>query len=235
MKANANTAAVVFPSSSWARHAGLVLGGSIFLALVAQLSVPMIPVPITGQTFGILVLGLLYGSRLGALTVLAYLAEGAAGLPVFANGAGGVAVLVGPTAGYLWGFVVAAFAVGWLAERGWDRKVWMTAVAMLIGNIILYVPGLIWLRVALIPDWVATFQGGLIPFIPGDLLKLVLACCVVWGIRGYADRWRARRSGQGSDSGIAPAESACHSPGIKRGHRRPGEAVSAICPPLELS
>ena len=196
MKNDTNTAAVLFPSSSWVRHTGLVLGGSIFLALVAQVSVPLLPVPITGQTFGILVLGLLYGSRLGAATVLAYLAQGAVGLPVFANGAGGAAVLIGPTAGYLWGFVIAAFVVGWLAERGWDRNIGLTAVAMLVGNVILYVPGLAWLYVIAAPDFATTLQWGLTPFIPGDLLKLVLACCVVWGIRGYADRWRARRTSE---------------------------------------
>ncbi len=196
MKTNSSTADVLFPSSSWVRHAGLVLGGSIFLALMAQISVPTLPVPITGQTFGVLVLGLLYGSRLGAATVLAYLAEGAAGLPVFANGAGGAVVLAGPTAGYLWGFVVAAFVVGRLAERGWDRNVGLAAVAMLVGNVILYVPGLVWLYIVVAPDWVTTFHWGLIPFIPGDLLKLALACCIVSGTRECVERWRTRRSNQ---------------------------------------
>ena len=197
MKTDANTAAVLFPSTNWARHAGLVLGGSIFLALTAQVSVPTLPVPITGQTFGILLLGLLYGSRLGAATVLAYLAGGAAGLPVFANAAGGAAVLVGPTAGYLWGFVVAVFVVGRLAERGWDRNIGLAAVAMLFGNVILYVPGVVWLYIVMAPDWATAFQWGLTPFIPGDMLKLLLACCVAFGVRGYADHWRARRSGTG--------------------------------------
>ena len=181
MNTDANTANVLFPSSSWQRHAGLVLGGSVFLALVSQVSVPVLPVPITGQTFGVLCLGLLYGSRLAAVTVLAYLLEGALGLPVFANAKGGAAHLVGPTAGYLWGFVAAAFVVGWLAERGWDRRILFAGVAMLIGNVVLYVPGLLWLH-AFAPDWATTLQWGLVPFVPGDLLKLVLACCAVYAI-----------------------------------------------------
>src|SRR5687768_13758188 len=101
----------------------LILGGSLLLALSAQIVVQKVPVPITGQTFAVLLVGALLGSRRGGLSLLTYLLEGAAGLPFFAGGTGGIAKLTGPTGGYLIGFMVAAFAVGLLAERGWDRRV----------------------------------------------------------------------------------------------------------------
>jgi len=190
----ANTALVLFPSSHWARFAGLVLAGSFLVALCAQVSVSIGPVPITGQTFGVLAVSLLYGSRLAVATLAAYLAQGALGLPVFAEGKAGVAALVGPSGGYLWGFVLAAFVVGWLADRGWDRSLAGIAMAMLIGNVVLYVPGLLWLR-GFAPDWATALQWGVTPFLPGDALKLVLACCVVLSVRRAAERWRSRREG----------------------------------------
>ncbi len=116
----------------------LLLFGSLFIALTAQISFNIGPVPITGQTLGVLLVGMLYGSKRGAATLLTYLIEGAVGLPVFAGGTFGVAVLAGPTGGYLAGFIVAAFVVGWLAERGWDRSFGLTAVAMLIVGPIIF-------------------------------------------------------------------------------------------------
>ena len=190
MKRNGSTAAVLFPAASLARNALLALAGSVFLALMAQISVPTLPVPITGQTFGILLLGAAYGSRLATATVLLYVLEGAVGLPVFANGQAGFAVLAGPTGGYLLGFVLAAWLVGRLAERGWDRNIGLTTVAMLLGNAVLYVPGLLWLGILLAPDLPTTLQWGLLPFLPGDVLKLVLAACVACTARAAAERWR---------------------------------------------
>lgn len=121
----------VWPKKGRRRLVFLVVAGSVLIALLAQLEIPLQPVPITGQTFGVLLVGALLGSRLGAVTVLTYLAWGAIGLPVFAGGISGPARLVGPTGGYLVGFVGAAFLVGWLSERGWDRRILTTAVAML--------------------------------------------------------------------------------------------------------
>lgn len=155
------------------QEALLILLASGFVALMAQIEIPLIPVPITGQTLGVLLVGAALGSRRGALSMLAYLAEGAIGLPVFAGGTAGIAKLVGPTGGYLAGFVVAAFVVGWLCERGWDRHILSMALAMLIGNICIYLLGIPLL--ARFTGWQGVWAAGLIPFIPGDLGKLILA------------------------------------------------------------
>jgi biotin transport system substrate-specific component len=163
------------PALRWAL---LMAIGSLFLAICAQLQVPLQPVPITMQTFGVLLLGMAYGSRLGAATVALYLAEGAVGLPVFAEFKGGLPVLMGPTGGYLFGFVIAAWLVGALAERGWDRSVHRTALAMLFGNVVLYIPGLIWLA-GFVGGTKEAIQFGLAPFWIGDILKLALAAVLL--------------------------------------------------------
>ncbi len=157
----------------------LIAGGSLFIALMAQVAFFIGPVPITGQTLAVLLIGALLGSKRGALTVVAYLGQGAMGLPVFAGGLAGTAVLVGPTAGYLVGFVFAAFAVGLLAERGWDRHPLTTALAMLIGNLIIYTLGLLWLMTLLNLSLAATLAAGLYPFIIGDLLKIAVATALL--------------------------------------------------------
>lgn len=148
--------------------------GVAFLALLAQLRLEIGPVPITGQTLGVLLLGAAYGLRLGAATTLLYALVGGLGLPVFAGGAAGWSVLSGATGGYLVGFVLAAALVGALAERGWDRRAGSTALAMLLGNVAIYVPGLLWLS-TIAPDWPTTLAWGLTPFLAGDLVKLLLA------------------------------------------------------------
>ncbi len=170
----------------------LAIAGSLFVALSAQVSVPLWPVPVTGQTFGVLSVGLVCGWRIGGAALLLYLIEGAIGLPFFAGGASGWSAVVGPSGGYIWGFVLAAALVGWLAERGWDRNVFTTAAAMLLGNVVLYVPGLIWLAVfyagpgqdyiaatGATTAWGASINAGLAPFILGDALKLLLAAALV--------------------------------------------------------
>lgn len=157
----------------------LVLGGSLFIAFSSRIAVPLpfSPVPITGQTLAVLVVGISLGARRGALSVLLYLVEGVMGLPVFAGGALGIARIVGPTGGYLWGFALAAFVVGLLAERGWGRRMYSAILAMLIGNATIYLLGL---------PWLARFTGaervlplGLYPFLAGDLIKVVLATVVL--------------------------------------------------------
>jgi len=152
----------------------LVLAGSALIALAAQARIPLpfSPVPVTGQTFAVLLVAATLG-RLGLASVLAYLIEGASGLPVFAGGGSGVATMVGPTGGYLIGFALAAALVGSAAERGWDRHLVTALAAMLLGEIAIYACGLAWL--ARFPLPVPLLQAGLIPFIPGDLFKMVLA------------------------------------------------------------
>src|ERR671910_1051854 len=139
---------VVLPRSrSWLFDAALIVVFSAFVALTAQVEIPLRPVPITLQTLGVLLTGALLGSSRGVLALLLYLAEGAVGLPVFAGGAAGLAYMLGPTGGYLVGFVLAAGLVGWLAERGWGRRLVWTALAMAIGNLVIYALGVAWLAV----------------------------------------------------------------------------------------
>jgi biotin transport system substrate-specific component len=155
----------------------LILVGSLFLAACAQITVWTVPVPVTMQTFGVLVVGAIYGWRLGAATVAAYLVEGAIGLPFFAGLTGGLPILFGPTGGYLFGFVAAAAVVGWLAERGWDRNILTMALAMLIGNVVLYVPGLLWLSTFF--GWEKAIEYGLSPFMLIDAVKLAAAALLL--------------------------------------------------------
>jgi biotin transport system substrate-specific component len=143
-------------------------------ALFAQLRLELGAVPLTGQTLAVLLIGAAYGARLGAITLASYLGVGALGLPVFSGGASGLSTLTGVTAGYLVGFVLAAAVVGALAERGWDRRPVWTALAMLIGNVLIYLPGLLWLG-QFMPDWSSTLRQGLAPFIIGDIIKLMVA------------------------------------------------------------
>ena len=172
-------------TASYAYEVLLVLVGSAVIALSAWVAIPLpfSPVPVTGQTFAVLLVGSALGARRGAASALAYVAEGASGLPVFAGGAAGPHILLGPTGGYLAGFVFGAFVCGALAERGWDRRPIPTVGSMVLGNIAILAPGLIWL---------STFVGrgrvlalGLWPFVPGDLVKIALAAAVLplgWGL-----------------------------------------------------
>ncbi len=182
------------PAAAWPRAlrlAALMALGSLFIVLSAQIQVPLWPVPITGQTFAVLVIGMAYGARLGAATTALYVFEGAMGLPVFAKWSAGAGVLSGATGGYIAGFVLAAFIVGWLAERGWSRTPARTALAMVLGNLSIWLPGVAWLALffAGLPDGAIAKTGaqsalgaalakGLYPFLLGDALKLALAACL---------------------------------------------------------
>ena len=165
---------------SWLLDAVLVVLFSAFIALTAQVEIPLWPVPLTLQTLGVLFSGAVLGSRRGTVALLLYLTEGALGLPVFAGGASGVGYMLGPTGGYLVGFVVAAGAVGWLAQRGWDRRLLWAAVAMVIGNGVIYVCGVAWLAVFLGDPWGALFKG-LLLFLIGDLIKIAVAALALPG------------------------------------------------------
>ena len=189
--------AAVWPEGSLAqplRLAILALAGTALLFLSAKINLPMYPVPMTMQTFAVLAIGMAYGWRLGGATLLLYLAEGAVGLPVFAGTPEkgvGLAYMLGGTGGYLVGFVLAAVLVGWLAERGWDRNPATTALAMLLGNIIIYVPGLIWLG-SLFGWDKPILEWGLTPFLVGDGVKLLLAAAVLPLAWKAVRRWRDR-------------------------------------------
>jgi biotin transport system substrate-specific component len=176
---------------SWALDAALVVLFSVLVALTAQVEIPLWPVPLTLQTLGVLFTGAVLGSRRGALALLLYLAEGAVGLPVFAGGASGVGYMLGPTGGYLVGFVVAAGVVGWLAERGWDRRLVWTAVAMVLGNVVIYVFGVAWLAVFL-GDLGGALVQGMLLFVVGDLIKIAVATLTLpggWRLARRQDRF----------------------------------------------
>jgi biotin transport system substrate-specific component len=169
----------------------LVLGGSAWIALCTQIAFGW-PVPVTGQTFAVLLAGAVLGSRRGGLSALAYVLEGSAGLPVFAHGKTGLGALAGPTGGYLVGFVAAACLVGALAERGLDRRPVTTALAMTAGNIAIYAFGLAWLfcwtRLSAGLPTKSILTVGLCPFIVGDAIKIALAallCPAAWQIFRY--------------------------------------------------
>ena len=190
MLTNATVADVLRPCRE--RHAvfyniTLIVVGSLVIALCAQVKIllPFSRVPVTGQTFAVLMLGALLGARRGSLAVLAYITAGVAGLGFFAMGSG-LAVLRGFTGGYLLGFIAAAYIVGLLAEKGWDRRVATTVLAMALGNAIIYAFGLAWL--AYLPGVNNVLAEGLYPFIVGDILKIALAAAVLpsgWKLLGH--------------------------------------------------
>jgi len=174
------------------RNGVLAVLGSLALWASAKISIPFWPVPLTMQTLVVLSLGMAFGAKLGVATVLLYLAQGAAGLPVFAGTPEkgiGLAYMVGPTGGYLLGYALAAGAVGFLAERGWDRNLLTAAAAMLIGNIIIYAPGLAWLGAVVGWDK-PVLEWGLTPFIAGDAAKLVVAAIALPGLWKLVNRFK---------------------------------------------
>ena len=156
----------------------LIIGASIFIALSAQIAfnVPFSPVPITGQTFAVILTGALLGSRLGSLAVLAYLLEGVSGLPVFAQAQFGIIHLFGPTGGYLIGFVPAAFLTGYLVEYGWGKSVFSALVIMIIGTSVIFICGLSVLKLFFGNNNV--LEIGLYPYITGAVIKIALAAVI---------------------------------------------------------
>jgi biotin transport system substrate-specific component len=158
----------------------LAVLGTALLTLSAKLKVPFYPVPMTMQSLVVLVIGATYGWRLGAATVALYLVEGALGLPVFADTPErglGLPYMMGPTGGYLVGFVLAAAVVGWLAERGWDRSVPLTFAAMATGHVVLFAAGFAWLATLIGPE--KAWALGVVPFALATLLKTALGAALV--------------------------------------------------------
>jgi len=189
----------------------LILGFSWAIALFARISflIPGTVVPISGQTLAVLLAGALLGSRRGTLSLMAYAAQGACGLPVFAYTAamgygGGIARLVGPTGGYIIGFIVAAFVVGLLVERGWGRRFRTMIPALFIGTAVIYFFGLLWLSHFFSPAGLSSWQinllwldptrglfmAGLYPFVPGDLIKIILAATMLPSGWALLSGWR---------------------------------------------
>jgi len=163
----------------WTRSVGLVFSFSLLMALSAQILIPIGPVPITGQTFVVLLTGALLGSRLGAMAMIVYLMEGASGLPFFSGGHGGLGHLLGPTGGYLVAFPAAAFITGAFAEHDWDRRFLTAVAAMAIGSVVIMLSGWTWFALVTNTPLTVAFQLTVLKFIPGDIIKIVLAAAVL--------------------------------------------------------
>ncbi len=163
----------------WTRSAGVVIVFSLFIAACAQFTIPIGDVPITGQSFAVLLTGALLGSRLGALAVIAYLIEGAVGLPFFAAGGSGIVRFFGPTGGYLIGFPAAAFVTGAFAEHGWDKRYYTAVIAMAIGSAVILLSG--WALYSIVTNTPpnVSFILAVGRFLPGDVIKIALAAAVL--------------------------------------------------------
>jgi biotin transport system substrate-specific component len=172
--------ATVFPRSSALTHAGFIVGGTLFIAALAQIAIPVpgSPVPVTGQTLAVYLIGTTYGARLGFATFATYLLAGIAGAPVFAPATGatthGIARLTGATGGYLIGMLVATFVLGALADRKADQKFKTSFPALILGSAIVFAFGLTWLHSSLELSWVQTISAGLTPFILGEFIKIAI-------------------------------------------------------------
>src|SRR3989441_5588810 len=163
----------------WTRSMGLVVAFSLLTALAAQIVIPIGLVPITGSTFAVLLTGALLGSRLGAMAMIAYLVEGASGLPFFAGGTGGLLHLMGPTGGYLIAFPAAAYVTGAFAEHGWDRRFLTAAAAMAIGSAVIMLSGWAWFSIIMRTSPTLALFDTIIKFIPGDIIKIALAAAAL--------------------------------------------------------
>jgi biotin transport system substrate-specific component len=175
--------------STRARHIALIAAGALFIYLSARIVIPIAgnPVPITGQTFGVLLVGGALGFRRGLTAALLYVLLGVVGLPFFAEGRGGLAVVAGASGGYLIGFIFAGALVGRLAELGWDRHIAGAVGAMAVGNALIYAIAVPWLAIVTGSDPATALKVGLVPFLVGDVLKLVLAAVVfpaAWWVVG---------------------------------------------------
>ena len=166
--------------ANWLRDLMLISLGTLFVALLAQVKIPLsfTPVPLTGQTFAVLLVAATLGSKRGAASMAFYIGLGAIGLPVFAGGAAGMAYLSGATLGYLIGFILAAYVIGLLAERGLERSLRTSVIPFLVGTVIIYACGVSWLAVIL-GSYGKAFATGLIPFVIGDVIKLIAASLVL--------------------------------------------------------
>jgi len=171
------TKTVRIPSNSLIKEITYVMSAVLMLAALSRITIPLQPVPVTGQTLGVLLTGMMLGRKRALAAMITYLAMGLIGFPVFANGAFGLATLIGPTGGYLLGFIPAAFIMGWLGDKGWYKNVWTAISALLIGHAIVFSFGLLWL--ANFTGWSAVLATGLIPFLPGATIKTLIAFVLI--------------------------------------------------------
>ena len=185
--------AALFPKSTLLTNSALALGGVAFLSLMAQVALPIpgSPVPVTGQTLGALLIGASYGRALGATTFALYLGIGIAGAPVFSQQGHGLAKFIGPTGGYLVGMFLATVVLSFLASKKWDKKLPTALLAMLVGQIIIFTFGLLWLQQATGKDWAWTINAGLTPFIFGEALKLAIAATALPTLWRVVDKRRS--------------------------------------------
>jgi biotin transport system substrate-specific component len=169
--------AVLIPRTTALTNATLLLGGTLFMSVMAQIAIPVpgSPVPITGQTLGVLLIGSSYGASLGLATIAAYIGFGLLGAPLFAGGKHGLAVLTGSTGGYIVGMLFASYVVGALANRRWDVHLRTSFGQMLLGEILIFAPGLLWLQMSYNLSWSKTIAFGLTPFIVGEIIKIGIA------------------------------------------------------------
>lgn len=168
----------------------LVVGGAALTAALAQVAIPLWPVPITGQTLAVLLVGSSLGATRGALSMVLYALVGALGAPIFSDASGGMGVLFGATGGYIVGFVLAAAFTGWLAQRRWERGLLRGMLAFVAGSAVVFLIGLPWLQVSLGLTWSQTLAAGLYPFIVGGVVKAAIAALVLrgaWALVGRAD------------------------------------------------
>jgi biotin transport system substrate-specific component len=175
------------------RSVSLVFAFSLLVALSAQIVIPVGPVPITAQTFAVLLTGALLGSRMGAAAIIIYLTEGAIGLPFFSGGRGGLAHLLGPTGGYLVAFPAAAFVTGAFAEHGWDKRFLTAAAAMAIGSVLIMLSGWAWFSLVTNTPMSVSFQTTVLTFLPGDIVKILLAAALLptgWKLLQRGDQSR---------------------------------------------
>jgi len=175
------------------KQVAMVVVGIAVLAIAAKISIPMWPVPITMGTFAVLTIGTAYGPRLGLATILGYMLVGALGFDVFAGSdaeKNGISYMIGGTGGYLVGYVLATLALGFAARKGWDRSMGKMALALLAGNVLIYIPGLLWLGILFGWDK-PILEWGLTPFILGDALKLALAALLVPAVWKFVGKARS--------------------------------------------
>ena len=176
--------------STVASQISMILTGTVFLAVMAQISFPIpgSPVPFTGQTLGVLLLGTAYGAGLGFSTIAFYLLMGMAGAPIFSSGTSGIERIAGPTGGYLVGMLLSSLVLGALAGRKWDQKIKTVIPTMIIGNSIIFAIGLLWLHQYTGQTWLWTFEKGFTPFIFGEIIKIAIASTALPAVWKYVSK-----------------------------------------------